>query len=336
MADRVSGAPPRSADESLIHMHIPKCGGTTLRSLLTATVPEPIRFEVDSRNIAGSRALLSCLPEKERWKIRLLHGHLNYGWHDLLPRRARYITVLRDPDSRVISHYNYVRGRPDHYLYDELVGRKMSLVDYVESGLTCEVNNGQVRQISGVEDIIQKPYGESRIRYGSDQSALLEQALDNIERHFVVVGMLERFDETLKALTVLIGLPVVPHIVLNATRDTRLAIPSPTSDEIERVRRYNREDHELYRILGERFDLLMNKITQGGSQRMFYGDIFDVEEVERRQTAERAHARIRAALVDTESSWKRIRHLLTVVAISPKAILTKFYARAWLRVLARH
>jgi hypothetical protein len=336
MEDRVSEAPPRSADESLIHLHIPKCGGTTLRSLLVAAVPQAIRFEVDSRNIAGSRALLTCLPERKRGEIRLLHGHLSYGWHELLPRRVRYITVLRDPDSRVISHYNYVRSRPDHYLYDELVGSKMSLVDYVESGLTCEVNNGQVRQISGVEDIIQEPYGESQIRHGSDHSALLEQALDNIERYFVVVGILERFDETLKALTALIGLPIVPHKVLNATQDTRLAIPLPTGDEIKRVRRYNQEDHELYRIMCERFDLLMKKITQGGNRRMFYGDIFDRKEVERGQTAERAHARIHAALVDTESSWKRIRHLLAVVAISPKAIVTKFYARAWLRVLARH
>jgi hypothetical protein len=322
--------------ESLIHMHIPKCGGTTLRSLLIAAVPQAIRFEVDSRNIAGSRAILTCMPEKKRGEIRLLHGHLSYGWHELLPRRVRYITVLRDPDSRVISHYNYVRSRRDHYLYDELVGRKMSLVDYVESGLTCEVNNGQVRQISGVEDIIQQPYGESKIRYGSDQSALLEQALENIERYFVVVGILERFDETLNALTALIGLPVVPHRVLNATQDPHLETPLPTNDEIERVRRYNREDHELYRIVRERFDLLMREITQGGSRRMFYGDIFDMKEVERGQAVERAHARIRAALVDTESSWKRIVHLLAVVAISPKAIVTKLYARAWLRVLARH
>lgn len=232
---------------ALIYMHIPKCGGTTLTSILKKAVSPRRRYSVaDGNNIADSRAGLAKLSDRKRRRIDLLYGHLSYGWHGLLwPRPARYFTLVREPVARVVSHYNYICNQESHYLHADVVGRKMTVADYVESGITTEVNNGQVRQISGVEDIIQVPYGRSVAGYGVDHSALLKQAIENIERDFLLVGLLERFDESLDVLKQLTGLPIGAYRPKNVANSSS-AVKTPTRDEIEVVRRYNREDWELY------------------------------------------------------------------------------------------
>ena len=239
---------------ALIFLHIPKCGGTTLTSILTEAVPEGRRFSVDGRNVAASRKVLATLPDAERQRIDLLLGHLSHGWHELLaPRPARYFTIVREPVARVVSHYNYVRSHEGHYLHSAAVEGKMTLTDYVESGITTEVNDGQVRQISGAEDIVQAPYGPSTVGYGVDHGALLEQAWENIELHFLLVGLLERFDESIRRLRRLTGLRIGPYRAKNVV--PRTAALTPTPNEADVIRRYNRQDCELYHRCKEGFDL---------------------------------------------------------------------------------
>ena len=240
--------------QALIFMHIPKCGGSTLISILNRVVPESRRFRLGS-DIAGSRMALAALPDSERLHIDLLYGHLSYGWHELLfPRQAQYITIVREPVARVVSHYNFVRSREWHYLHSQVVDAKMTLADYVESGITTEVNDGQVRQISGVEDIVQAPYGRSEVGYGEDHGALLEKAWENIERHFLLVGLLERFDESVRRLRQLTGLRIGAYHAKNVV-GPNAATRFPTPREVDLIRRYNHQDCELYHRCKEVFEL---------------------------------------------------------------------------------
>ena len=247
---------------ALIFMHIPKCGGTTLLSVLTKAIPEGRRFLVDGRDVAGSRQALAALSGGERQHIELLCGHLSYGWHELLlPRQAWYFTLVREPVARVVSHYNYVRSHEKHYLHSHVVEGKMTVADYVESGITTEVNNGQVRQISGLEDIVQTPYGGSEVGYGVDHRGLLEQAWENIERHFLLVGLLERFDESMRRLRRVAGLKIGSYRAKNVGR-SNTADESPTPNEVDAIRRYNREDCELYSRCMEAFDLESGRVER--------------------------------------------------------------------------
>jgi hypothetical protein len=237
---------------ALIFLHIPKCGGMTLRSALSSAVPPERRFRVGS-DIASSRTALAALPDSDRLGIDLLYGHLSYGWHEqLLPREASYFTIVRDPVARVVSHYNYVRAREWHYLHSPVVDGRMTVADYVESGITTEANDGQVRQISGVEDIVQSPYGVSSVAYGGDHGALLEQAWANIGRRFLLVGLLERFDESVRRLRCLTGLRMGSYRTKNVV-DAGTAPRFPTPGEADVIRRYNRADCELYRRCEDAF-----------------------------------------------------------------------------------
>lgn len=253
---------PATSPRTLIYLHVPKCGGSTLNNLLKRNVPGSARYYVTPQDVATSRRELAALPDDEKRQIRLLHGHLSYGWHEHLPQEAVYFTVLRDPVARVVSHYNYVRFRTDHshYLRDAVQREEMSLADYVTSGVCDEANNGQVRLLSGVEDIVQVPYGPSKVEYGTNDEALLEQALANIDRHFAMIGVQERFDESILLMGSKLGFTHLAYEPTNIGHH-HYTKRTPTPDDVALIKRYNQLDLALYQMVRERFE---ERLKQSG------------------------------------------------------------------------
>jgi hypothetical protein len=239
----------------LIYLHVPKCGGSTLNRLLEANYPDGRRFYVNPHDVAASRRKLAAMPEAQARHLDLVYGHLSFGWHEHLPRSARYLTLVRDPVARVVSHYNYVRYRSDHshYLRATVEAEDMSIADYVTSGVCDELNNGQTRLLAGVEDIVQAPYGDSAIPYGTNDADLLERALHNIERHFIAVGLQERFDESLLLFQAKTGWPTVTYQAVNVGGQHYTKVRA-TPEEVDVIREYNRLDLSLYGVLAERFE----------------------------------------------------------------------------------
>ncbi|TKJ17511.1 hypothetical protein CEE44_03170 [Candidatus Woesearchaeota archaeon B3_Woes] len=99
-----------------IFLHIMKCAGTTIRFhkkenldkdefLLLYYNEEPI-FEKNKGNI---NKYISSLTEEQKNKIRIIFGHIAfYGLHRLFHNRdCRYVTFIREPTNRTISHYNW-------------------------------------------------------------------------------------------------------------------------------------------------------------------------------------------------------------------------------------
>lgn len=316
-----------TGEETLIYLHVPKAAGSTMISILERNVPPDRRFAVDGRDIQGSKKYLAGLSPAERAGIQLLYGHLSYGWHELVPGPARYFTIVRHPVDRVVSHYNYVRFRADgdHYLREEVVKKDMSLGEYVASGVCDEVNDGQVRLLSGVEDIVQEPYGLSRIPYGGDHSDLLEMALDHIESDFVFVGLQERFDESLRLLQRSVGLRRVEYRPLNIGRKKWHGV-TPDAGEIEVIRHYNAADLELYRVLRERFENEAGRLQPllGRSNRGLRNAI----------AKQRVREKIRDALDPETSRIQGALSLIRIAAIRPRLIGTRMYAGAWTRLLS--
>ncbi len=66
---------------------------------------------------------------------------------------VQYITTLREPLSRVISHYYYVLRSPKHYLHKQVTENQIGLADYILSDLTAELDNGQTRLLSGLPEV---------------------------------------------------------------------------------------------------------------------------------------------------------------------------------------
>lgn len=226
--------------DNLIFLHIPKAAGSTLHPVLerhyskrayrTISLPEQLEA-------------FKQLPPTERGRIRLLKGHMPFGMHTYLEGRSRYVTLLRHPAERVVSHYYYVKRKPGHYLHHHLLSG-MSLAEFASAGLSGEMDNGQVRLLSGHDQDI--PCGQCT-------RDLLDTARRNIEQHFAVAGLTEHFDESLVLMAIELGWNWTPYYLNhNVTKD------KPAAKEIDPVafnaiEQANPLDFELYDWASRRF-----------------------------------------------------------------------------------
>jgi hypothetical protein len=239
----------------VLYLHIPKAGGTTLSdwlfNQLRAPAPEGIEGE-EAKLLSGiyyypSGYVKGPAPEAlERIRValgrddlRAVFGHFPFGLHGRLTRPSTYLTMLRDPVSRVVSLYNFQR------LLEERMGEhegvrlptEMSIEDFVREPPYKEIDNGQMRRISGLDAGV-----------GHCSDVMLQAAKENLRKYFSVVGITERFDETLVLLARTFGwsqelLYYPRNVTVAGTHSSRL--PGAT---IDLIRERNAYDIELYQF----------------------------------------------------------------------------------------
>ncbi|WP_198016341.1 sulfotransferase family 2 domain-containing protein [Coleofasciculus chthonoplastes] len=225
------------AQQVVIFIHIPKSGGVTLQRILEKQYTSDTIFTIQSKMFHESIERFKYLPESQHRAIRLLKGHMFFGLHEFLPIPCRYITILRNPVDRIISHYYYVLQNPTHYLYQDVVSQKMNLGDYVCSGLSPELDNCQTRLLSGVQE---------SIGVGQCSFELLEKAKTNLKSHFAVVGLLERFNETMILFKKVFGWKMPFYIQRNKTKKA-FSYQNISQKILNSIIKTNQLDIELYK-----------------------------------------------------------------------------------------
>lgn len=238
----------------VIFLHIPKAAGTTLARIMGRQYPGRALYAVDGSRVSESIAEFKALPPEQRASVKAMIGHMPFGLHRHLPGSPVYITVLRDPVKRIVSHYRYARRTPEHYLHDTVCSENMSLEAYVASGISVELNNGQTRLLSGVRGADPSTVNDPAdlIPFGQCSPELLERAKANLEEHFPVVGLTERFDETLILLKRVLGwqMPLYTSRNVAGGREQRAPLSQET---VAAMRQYNQLDIELYAYAARRF-----------------------------------------------------------------------------------
>jgi len=173
------------------------------------------------------------LPEERRCQIRVIRGHMTFGLDHYLPGPTAYFTLLRHPVDHVLSAYYYSTHQvpPVAGLYEQITAR-------IEG-------NMQTWIMAGPHDRdVQPPPDE-----------MLEQARHNLGA-CAVVGLTERFDETLLLLRRAFGWrwPFYAHRNVNKKRPPASAIPAEVRHRIEAD---NALDVALYAAACERFEALI-------------------------------------------------------------------------------
>lgn len=235
--------------QTVIFLHIPKTAGNTLNDIMKRQYEPQAVFSLRAQHTQRVDAFKQ-LPEARKRTIQVLAGHVRFGLHQDLPQPSTYITLLRDPVERVISHYYYVLRRPDHYLHETVTSQNMTLQDYVSSGICSELNNDQTKILAGIEH---------KIAFGQCPPEMLAMAKHNIHNYFTLVGFTERFDETVILLKQRLGWHM-PFYKKNRNvtknRPLRHEIAKATLALIEH---YNTLDLELYQYAHEQFEALLEQ-----------------------------------------------------------------------------
>jgi len=231
-----------AADEAVIFLHVPKAAGSTLNRLIECEYPLLEMYSIDPVFYRWSWAHLQRLSKRRLGKIRIFKGHMLFGLHAILPRSATYITVLRDPVDRVLSSFYFMRSYKLHPLYWRFKRENWTLEDFVRRSPR---DNVQCKILAGIE--YAKPF----------TAEIFEIAKENLLRHFCVVGLSERFEESLALMKLRLGWKLQRYSSFNVsrTRPRKADVPRSILDLIEER---NSFDISLYDYAARLFQTAVN------------------------------------------------------------------------------
>jgi len=169
-------------------------------------------------------------------------GHISVGLHHHIPN-IRYVTCLRHPVARLVSHYHHALSDPTHYLHRDVVSRKLALADYVSSGLSGELSNGMTRMLAGVADFHHTIVTEQT----------LALAKSNIETLFDGVILSESFDPGILLLAETLNWSP-PYYLRRKVGHYRTVDRTPDEPTRKVIEEHNRFDCELHAWAKHRFD----------------------------------------------------------------------------------
>jgi hypothetical protein len=243
-APAVQTAPPpqavdtRATGRAVVFVHIPKTAGMTLKKIVTRQCRYGEYMFLYETRIAQSVEKFRELPQDARRGYRFVLGHVGYGLHEFLPQPATYATILREPVERIVSYYYYILRTPEHFLYEP--AKRLGLKEFARCDASHKLTNGQTKYLAELDG--QEADGQT-----------LQTVKQRLEREFSVVGLIERFDESLMLLRRVAGWGIPYYAKENVTRD-RPPMSEIPRDALEVIAEHNQVDVELYAWAKERFE----------------------------------------------------------------------------------
>ncbi len=242
----------------LVFLHIQKTGGMTLqRTLRRCYGPSLWRCAWDqltasrapkAQGFAGFHDWL----ESRRPRDRFVAGHFCFGAHTRLPQPVKYLTLLREPISRLVSLYHYSKF-VDHAYY-HAHARDASPEQFLLRSRLLELDNGQLRfLVGGGEDGF-----INRTPWGKCDRAMLDQAKENLDKWFLAAGTTERFDEFVLLLASALGWRSAAYLRQNeGSRQWRKEVVSEAI--LDALRERNALDIELHQHVDQQMDRLIRE-----------------------------------------------------------------------------
>src|SRR5438477_11746060 len=243
------------AAEAVIFLHLPKAAGSTLNRLIEWEYPLFQMYSIDPVFFEWSWAHLQRLSKERLKRTRMFKGHMLFGLHAILPQPATYITVVREPVDRVISSFYFMRTYKLHPLYWRFKSENWSMDDLVRRSPR---ENVQCKIIDGAE--YNKPC----------TAEICEKAKENLVRYFSVVGLFERFEESLALMKLRFGWKLESYSSFNVTRTRPKKRDLPQST-LDLIAERNRFDIELYECAAKLFEEAIDK--NGAEVRRIVGQL---------------------------------------------------------------
>jgi hypothetical protein len=253
---RVSNGPPlanspqtmtiparaRSNGPAVLFMHIPKTAGIAFREAIAANYRESAVAYLYGTPPGFLTVDLQRLPLEQRRDLKFVMGHFQYGIHHYLPQETLYVTIVRQPAARMLSHYAFLQHTQPLLLKEK--DRTLSLEELLEKKPHVHFDNPLVRYFGSVD--------EREFPAGSVNQQLYEKAVYYLRTGFTFVGHQEFAAHAYAWLSQRFG--------WNARAGLEIVNASPTRLEDARIASIrnviescNRWDHLLYQDILQLF-----------------------------------------------------------------------------------
>lgn len=252
-----------SQHQPLVFTHLPKTGGMSLFAGLCDKFGDKIGDLYDISAADPQRAA----PIVQDETLCAYTGHFSFGFHEWLTRPCFYIAMVRAPVERVLSLYSYLsmyrkmlrqsmqkpglppsqQALPSGRSLSDFFGDYVKWLDGADtlrnflSSPSAELDNGMVRRFSG--------FGLKAERC---PDSALEAAKRNIESSYSVVGITERYPETLRKLRDVFRWNGLDEFRVNESAE-KASFSGAARDFIAAQ---NTLDTRLYAWINDRFDSL--------------------------------------------------------------------------------
>ena len=191
--DKFKSPSTRGQNGTVVFVHVPKAAGSTLRTIMDKQYGEETVYRCDMHLYPSAFGEFREKSAEQLKNIRCLIGHLSYGVHEYLPGPVDYVTILRNPVDRFLSKYAYLHN--NKWVADQ-IGVEEEQIESVEAFIELQIQrnamNFQTRQISGCVDFLNPMAFAEPVTIDT-----LEIAKQNMREEFAVVGLQDRFNESL-------------------------------------------------------------------------------------------------------------------------------------------
>ncbi|MGN7983615.1 hypothetical protein [Burkholderia sp. 22313] len=184
---------PRSGEKPLAVMHIPKTAGTSVVTGISQSLQTNDEVRGIDRLLLGTFDRLSefddevartiHLDESKMPESKLIMGHFSYSTLTNRYPRAQLLTFLREPLSRLLSHWVYWRCMSDEYLVrwgswrDCIKLSRGTLKEFLtDPRIACQTDNLATRMLLWPDERI----GNDSFIAPNQESRLLRDALNRL------------------------------------------------------------------------------------------------------------------------------------------------------------
>lgn len=172
--------PPRIREDepAILFMHIPRTAGTAFREAIARNYREHAIAYLYGTPPGFLVQDLNQLPLEQRRELKVVIGHFPYGIHHYLPQETIYVTIVREPAARLLSHYTYLRHTQPELLKEG--NRTLTLEELLKKKPHIHFDNTLVRQFGSVD--------EREFPAGTIDETLYNKALYYLQREYKFIG----------------------------------------------------------------------------------------------------------------------------------------------------